>query len=198
MRDPAGKSSATTGAPLAAGLGGVPEPQQRTLLAENRIGGRQRHLGNGGQRPGVLAPGGLAFQLPGNFDGPHHTLAGELASTPRWRALLADVRLNRQAGGPAEYAELLTRPGFRVDAWETTYLHVLPGENPVLEWAKGTTLRPVLAALDEEQGMAFLAEYADRIRGAYRSGSFGTFFPFRRVFTVVHRDKAGRQPNNSN
>jgi trans-aconitate 2-methyltransferase len=147
----------------------------------------------------LLAPGGwLAFQLPGNFDSPNHALIAELAAAPRWRALLADVQLNRQAGDPAEYAELLIRPGFRVDAWETTYLHVLPGEDPVLDWAKGTALRPVLAALDEEQGAAFLAEYAARLRGAYRSGSFGTFFPFRRVFTVVRRDEAGRQSGNSN
>ena len=69
----------------------------------------------------------------------------------------------------------------------------------MLEWAKGTTLRPVLAVLDEEQGAAFLAEYAERLRRAYRSGSFGTLFPFRRVFTVVTaRDGASRQPGNSN
>jgi trans-aconitate 2-methyltransferase len=141
----------------------------------------------------LLAPGGwLAFQLPGNFNSPNHALIAELARAPRWRALLADVPLNRQAGDPAEYAELLLHPGCSVNAWETTYLHILPGENPVLEWAKGTALRPVLAALDEEQGAAFLAEYGDRLRVAYKSGSFGTFLPFRRVFAVVHRDEAGR------
>jgi trans-aconitate 2-methyltransferase len=148
---------------------------------------------------GLLAPGGwLAFQLPGNFGAPHHALIAELASAPRWRTLLADVRLNRQAGDPAEYAESLIRPGFRVDAWETTYLHILPGENPVVEWARGTALRPVLAALDPEQGAAFLAEYGNRLRDSYRPGSFGTFFPFRRVFTVVHRDDKAGIPGNSN
>jgi trans-aconitate 2-methyltransferase len=136
----------------------------------------------------MLAPGGwLAFQLPGNFDSPNHTLIGELAASPRWRALLADVPLNRQASDPGDYAELLARPGFRVDAWETTYVHILAGDNPVVEWAKGTALRPVLAALDREQAAQFLGEYAVRLRGAYKSGPAGTFFPFRRVFTVVHR-----------
>ena len=146
----------------------------------------------------LLAPGGwLAFQLPGNFDSPNHALIAELAAAPRWRALLADVRLNRQAGDPAQYAESLLRPGYRVNAWETTYVHILAGDNPVLEWAKGTALRPVLAALDDEQGAAFLAEYGGRLRGAYKPGQFGTFFPFRRVFAVVHRDGTGRQPVNS-
>jgi trans-aconitate 2-methyltransferase len=135
-----------------------------------------------------LAPGGwLAFQLPGNFDQPSHLILREIAGTPRWKTLIGDVELNRQAGDPREYAELLLRPGYEVDAWETSYVHILPGENPVAEWAKGTTLRPVLAALDDEQAGAFLAEYGERVRAAYHTGPFGTFFPFRRVFTVVHR-----------
>ena len=137
---------------------------------------------------GLLAPGGwLAFQLPGNFDQPSHVIVEEMARSARWRALLADAELNRQAGDPADYVTLLARPGFEVDAWETSYLHILQGENPVLEWTKGTTLRPVLAALDAEQAAAFLGEYGDRVRGAYHRQSFGTVFPFRRVFAVIHR-----------
>src|SRR5262249_3525115 len=82
----------------------------------------------------LLAPGGwLAFQLPGNFDQPSHAIVAELARSPRWRSLLAEAELNRQAGDPADYVALLARPGFEVDAWETSYLHILHGENPVLE-----------------------------------------------------------------
>jgi trans-aconitate 2-methyltransferase len=135
----------------------------------------------------LLAPGGwLAFQLPGNFDQPSHAIVRELAQSPRWRGLLADAQLNRQAEDPADYLELLARPGFEVDAWETSYLHVLPGRDPVLEWTKGTTLRPVLAVLDPEQAAGFVGEYAERLRQVYKPRSFGTIFPFRRVFTVVH------------
>src|SRR6201996_2076233 len=116
----------------------------------------------------LLAPDGwLAFQLPGNFDQPSHEIVKEMAAAPRWRALLADARLNRQAGDPADYVSLLARPGFVVDAWETSYLHILHGENPVLEWTKGSTLRPVLAALDAEQGDAFVREYGERLGGGY-------------------------------
>jgi trans-aconitate 2-methyltransferase len=135
----------------------------------------------------LLAPGGwLAFQLPGNFDQPSHVIIRELAESARWRALLADAELNRQAQDPADYLELLARPGYAVDAWETSYLHVLPGADPVLEWTRGTTLRPVLAALDSEHAAAFVGEYAERLRQVYQPRSFGTIFPFRRVFAVVH------------
>lgn len=141
----------------------------------------------------LLAPGGwLAFQLPGNFDQPSHEIVKEMAVSPRWRTVLADAQLNRQAGDPADYVALLARTGFEVDAWETTYLHILPGENPVLEWTKGSTLRPVLSALDAEQADAFVHEYAERLAEVYHREPFGTIFPFRRVFAVVHRADLSR------
>ena len=61
---------------------------------------------------------------------------------------------------PAEYLELLTGAGLRVNAWQTSYLHVLSGPDPVLEWVRGTGLRPVLAALDADEAAEFVAEYA--------------------------------------
>src|ERR1700733_9888112 len=137
-----------------------------------------------------LAPGGwLAFQLPGNFDQPSHTILRELASTPRWRPLLDGVQLDRQAGEPGDYLALLAGAGCAVDAWETTYLHVLPGEDAVVDWYKGSGLRPVLAALPPEPAGEFLAEYRERIRAAYPPAPYGTVLPFRRVF-VVARVKA--------
>ena len=133
--------------------------------------------------------GWLAFQVPGNFDQPSHVILRELAASTRWRPLLRDVELNRQSADPADYAELLATAGCEVDAWETTYVHILAGDEPVLEWYKGTGLRPVLAVLDADQAADFLAEYGERLREAYPPRSFGTVFPFRRVFTVARRAK---------
>jgi trans-aconitate 2-methyltransferase len=137
---------------------------------------------------GFLRPGGwLAFQVPGNFEQPSHAAMREMARSERWRALLADVPLNRQAGDPAEYLDLLARADLDVDAWETTYLHVLHGEDPVLDWYKGTGLRPVLAALQPDQAAQFLDEYRARMSEAYPAAPYGTVFPFRRVFMVAAR-----------
>jgi len=139
---------------------------------------------------GQLADEGwLAFQVPGNFDQPSHAILREMVASARWRPLLRDAELNRQSADPAEYAELLAGTGCEVDAWETTYVHILEGDDPVLEWYKGTGLRPVLAALDVDQAADFLAEYGGRLGEAYPPSSFGTVFPFRRVFTVAHRSK---------
>jgi trans-aconitate 2-methyltransferase len=136
--------------------------------------------------PGLLAPGGwLAFQLPGNFDQPTHAILLDLVRSGRWAPLLRDVALNRQAGRPVEYLDLLARAGCSVDAWETTYLHVLPGPDPVVEWYRGTGLRPVLAALDPGQAERFLAEYREQVALAYPAAPYGTVLPFRRVFVVA-------------
>jgi trans-aconitate 2-methyltransferase len=140
---------------------------------------------------GLLSAGGwLAVQAPGNFDQPGHVIMRELAAAPRWRPLLDGVVLNRQAGDPAGYLDLLARAGCEADAWETTYLHVLPGDNPVLEWYKGTGLRPVIDALNAEQAAEFIAEYGDRLLQAYPAWPYGTVLPFRRVFVVAQRARA--------
>jgi trans-aconitate 2-methyltransferase len=135
---------------------------------------------------GHLAPRGwLAFAVPGNFDQPTHGLLRELAALPRWRQLLAGVAFNRQAADPAEYLDLLAREGCSVDAWETTYLHVLEGDDAVLRWYQGTGLRPVIAALDERQADEFMAEYGALLRKHYPRQPYGTVLPFRRVFVVA-------------
>jgi trans-aconitate 2-methyltransferase len=144
---------------------------------------------------GRLADNGwLAFQVPGNSDQPADRIFREMVASARWRPLLRDVELNRQSADPAGYAKLLAGAGCEVDAWETTYVHVLDGDDPVLEWYKGSGLRPVLAVLDAGQAEDFLAEAGERLRAAYPPSSFGTVFPFRRVFTVAHRTKLPRFP----
>ena len=138
-----------------------------------------------------LAPGGrLAFSMPGNFEGPSHVLLRELCESPRWGDRLGAVNRHNVVGDPADYFELLSDLGCDVDAWETTYLQVLHGPDPVLAWMKGTALRPALDVLtDEREREEFLGELAVSLRHAYPPGRHGTVFPFRRVF-VVARPKA--------
>lgn len=136
----------------------------------------------------ALNPGGwLAFQVPGNFDAPSHTILRELCESPRWRGVLASVLRWHPVATPADYLDQLARPGCRVDAWETTYMQVMPGDDPVFEWVKGTALRPVLSVLDAAAATDFLAEYAVRLREAYPRMPYGTLFPFRRIFVVARR-----------
>ncbi|GAA5072206.1 trans-aconitate 2-methyltransferase [Thermocatellispora tengchongensis] len=136
----------------------------------------------------ALAPGGvLAFQVPGNFGAPSHTLVRELCRTT-WRDRLGDLaRDEHPVDDAAGYLDLLAGPGVRVDAWETTYVHVLPGENAVLGWVQGTALRPMLDRLggDDDARDAFLADCAAALEKAYPRRAYGTAFPFRRIFVVA-------------
>ncbi|WP_405751844.1 trans-aconitate 2-methyltransferase [Streptomyces sp. NBC_01411] len=139
---------------------------------------------------GLATGGTFAFQVPGNFTAPSHTLLAALRESPRWKSRLSGV--GDRAGAvlePAGYLSRLTDLGCTADVWETTYLQLLTGEDPVLDWVKGTALRPVLTALaeDEEAAAAFLTEYRDLLREAYPPGPHGTVFPFRRIFAVARR-----------
>jgi trans-aconitate 2-methyltransferase len=143
------------------------------------------------------AGGALAFQVPKSAGVPAGGIFTEVAGSARWADRLAVARATggpRSVGSPVrevtEYTDLLCRAGLRVDAWETTYVHVLPGEDPVLEWFSGTGLRPYLDALrDDPAALAdFRGEVAGRLREAYPAAPYGTLMPFPRIFVVAHRD----------
>jgi trans-aconitate 2-methyltransferase len=127
----------------------------------------------------------MALKVPGNFAAPSHALVR--AQAARWPELAGAALPGPDAvSDPVGYAELLTGTGCAVDAWESTYLHRLAGEDPVLEWIGGTALRPVRAALSDQAWERFRAELAPALREAYPPRSDGTtWFPFRRVFVVA-------------
>jgi len=139
---------------------------------------------------GGLAPGGwLAVQVPGNFRAPTHALLADLCRSARWADRLADLAPAPDTVlEPAGYLDVLTGAGLSADVWETTYLHVLTGDDPVLAWVRSTVLRPVLGGLDDDAAAAFTAEYAAALRDAYPPRADGTtVLPFRRIFAVGSR-----------
>ena len=85
---------------------------------------------------------------------------------------------------PALYLETLTVLGMTVDAWETTYLHVLSGDDPVFTWVSGTGARPTLQALPDDLRPGFEAEFKRRLREAYPEQDGRVVLPFRRIFVV--------------
>ncbi|WP_328460161.1 trans-aconitate 2-methyltransferase [Actinoplanes sp. NBC_00393] len=134
----------------------------------------------------------IGMQVPGNFDSPGHRAVRELGAAPRYAERLDGLLRADPVDDAAGYAELLTGAGAAVDAWETTYLHLLPAspageDHPVLRWMEGTALRPVRAALDEEDWVAFRAELAIRIAETHPERHGVVAFPFRRIFVVASK-----------
>ena len=134
-----------------------------------------------------VRPGGwLAFQVPGNFDQPSHTLREELAAEPPYADHTRGVAVP-SSHDAADYLAVLAPPGCEVDAWETTYLHVLTGEDPVFTWVSGTGARPTLQALPDDLRPRFEEEFKARLREAYPDRGYGVVLPFRRVFVVARK-----------
>ena len=135
---------------------------------------------------GALAPGGwLAVQMPQQWRGPSHIAAFELAREPRWRDKLAGFRTEPVLAA-SDYYDMLAPRTAVLDIWETEYLQVLEGENPVVAWTKGSFLAQLLAPLNAAEAAEFEAEYARRVRDAYRPQPDGrVLFPFRRLFIVA-------------
>jgi len=132
---------------------------------------------------GLLAPrGALAVQMPRNFAAPSHTLIFETALDGPWRPLL-----NRSpVAAPDFFYDLLAPLAASLDIWESEYLQVLDGPNPVKEYTKGSWLSPLLAALDEPLKSRFEAAYGERVLAAYPPRADGrTLFPFRRLFLIA-------------
>ena len=135
----------------------------------------------------LVNPGGVfAVQMPFSHVQRSHLLMEETARNGPWAERLAGWQ-RFQVQPLAWYVELLMGLGFSVDAWETTYYFVLPGEDPVLEWVKGTSLQPILTRLDDEERADFTARYATKLRDAYPATPQGTIYPFQRIFFVASR-----------
>jgi trans-aconitate 2-methyltransferase len=134
---------------------------------------------------GSVVPGGwFAFSVPGNFGEPSHTLRRELAAEAPYAEHLSGI-VEPAAHDAATYLEVLSGLGCEVDAWETTYLHVLTGEDPVYSWISGTSLRPTLHALPDELLPPFETELKRRLSQAYPVRRGSVTLPFRRVFAVA-------------
>jgi trans-aconitate 2-methyltransferase len=135
----------------------------------------------------------IAVQVPGNFDAPSHAAVRELARREQWAEPLRDFPFrDGQVDDPLGYASLLSDAGCTVDAWETTYVHELSGDNPVLEWITGTALTPVKSRLNEEQWQQFREELIPMLDAAYPARADGkTLFPFRRIFVVAQVSSGG-------
>lgn len=140
----------------------------------------------------MLTPEGtLAVQMPDRFQTASQQAIESAVSDPRWSHLLEGVGLHRGSARPLLwYVQMLRDLGFAVNAWQTTYVHILSGENPVLDWLSGTALRPLLAKLGPALAADFSSEVGARLQAAYPPTGDVTFFPMPRLFFVATR--AGR------
>jgi len=135
----------------------------------------------------ALAPGGvLAVQMPRNFSAPSHTAVATAARGGPWRSKLEPLLRPTPVAPPDFYFDLLSSRCAGLEIWETEYLHVLTGKDPVKEWIKGSWLNPLLDALAEPERSEFEAAYGALVAQAYPANAHGvTLLPFRRLFFIA-------------
>ncbi|UVM53862.1 trans-aconitate 2-methyltransferase [Pseudomonas sp. B21-012] len=136
----------------------------------------------------LTAGGSLAIQTPDNLDEPAHRQLREIAKLGSWAGKVGDLQLPPRHTA-AYYYDVLSPHCRRVDVWRTTYYHPLAGGAPaVVEWFKGSALRPYLAALDAQEQADFLQYYLQAMEQAYPPAADGTvLLPFPRLFIVATR-----------
>jgi len=134
-----------------------------------------------------LRPGGvLAVQMPHNFAEPSHRWMRELPGP--WRARTAGVRAHSPVEDAACYYDLLAPQARHVDLWLTRYEHVMESAESIVEWVKGTGLRPFLDVLEADERSAFLSAYTSALDAAYPARGDGKrLFSFPRLFIVAVR-----------
>ena len=130
----------------------------------------------------------IAAQMPRNFESPSHTSITESVESGPWAERLRPVSRSSPVSEPGFYHDLLGPHAEHLDLWETVYQHILEGENPVVEWTRGTALRPLLKLLNKEEEKEFIEDYSRRILEHFPPGKDGkTLFPFRRLSLVAKR-----------
>jgi trans-aconitate 2-methyltransferase len=132
------------------------------------------------------AGGVLAIQMPSMHDAPLRALQNEVAAKGPWAPHLADAGFARGLLSTGTYYDILRPHVAHLDMWETTFLHVLTGENAVTEWAAGSSLRPFLDALPPALKQPFRDAYSEALRPHYPRRADGTtLLPFKRLFIVA-------------
>ena len=134
-----------------------------------------------------LAPGGvLAIQMPHNGSAPSHTCITATMEGQPWQPTLAALHRADPVADVGAYFDMLAPVAPEVTIWETEYLHILEGTDPVLEWTRGSVLKPLLDALTGPERAEFLEAYTSCLASAYPRRPDGrTLFPFRRLFIVA-------------
>jgi len=137
----------------------------------------------------LAAQGVFACQMPAAHDTAWHRALRELAAEAAWVERFQTVRAVQPVSAPERYYDWLAPICAEVDIWSTIYLHVLEGDDPAVEWMRGTALRPYLDALtDPIEQEAFLADYRTRVRAVLPPRADGTtLFPFPRLFILARR-----------
>lgn len=136
----------------------------------------------------IESGGAFAFQIPSSNYALVRTIIHQISHAAKWTERLERARTSLTMHAPSFYYDVLAPFSCTVELWETEYFHVLPNHAAIIEWMKGTGLRPFLNPLNETEQNEFLAELLHQVEMGYPNQLDGSvLFPFRRMFVIAYR-----------
>jgi trans-aconitate 2-methyltransferase len=139
----------------------------------------------------TLKPGGyLAVQMPyRDDDSPISRVFRAAEASERWKVYFKKPVRTWSVQQPSDYYRWLCGSCSQIDLWLIDYYHPLPHARAVIDWYRGTGLRPYLDALPSEgERHAFLQYCGDTIKPMYPVQSDGCIlFSIRRLFITARQ-----------
>ena len=135
----------------------------------------------------LLRQGGvLAVQIPIQSEHPVHIIMNELVTTAKWKDKLSQRNYNNLS--TSEYYDVLSGISEYFEMWETIYCHRMPSYESIIEWYKGTGLRPYLEQLSATDAEIFVSDVYRELKNRYKIQSNGEImFRFPRLFFIAKR-----------
>ena len=136
----------------------------------------------------LLRRGGiLAVQVPIQSEHPVHIIMNELVTSAKWKDKLLQRNYNNLS--TCEYYDALSGISDDFEMWETIYCHRMPSYESIIEWYKGTGLRPYLEQLSETDAEDFVSDVYRELKNRYKIQRNGEImFRFPRLFFIAKRD----------
>ena len=135
--------------------------------------------------------GELAIQIPLQTKAPFHALLRQIVTSERWSPFFPEIR-KVHILDELEYCELLQTHAGEFTMWESNYFHILESPQAVLQWYRGTGLRPYLKVLPPEKRSEFEQEILSGIESLFpRLQDGSVVFKFSRLFFMARKKHHG-------
>ena len=129
--------------------------------------------------------GTLAIQIPQQAKHPMHRIVKSVAESEKWKQKIPVSRVFHILT-EEEYFDILSELSDNFRMWETTYFHTMFSHQSIIEWYKGTGLRPFLEQLSESDKGKFENDVLTETKRYYPiQQNGGIIFRFPRLFMTA-------------
>ncbi|ORX50658.1 Trans-aconitate 2-methyltransferase [Piromyces finnis] len=131
--------------------------------------------------------GMLAIQIPQHEKHPMHKIIQKVAESNKWCNKFKNIK-QLYIVSEEEYYNIFSNITNEFRIWETTYFHIMPSHQSIVEWYKGAGLRPYMEQLSIEDKKAFEEDILNEVKKTYLIQSDGKIiFRFPRLFMLAKK-----------